>query len=138
MKHATGLLRKIKFFVFMVRRFFLLSHFLVVEDDELSKSASHLLNVLLYECVRILSRSLSFFFYFSCLPDDVLCTLSELMIPISTHHVTNHLSCCNKFIKSLWIAIWSYKLNFLEKISILYQLLFDFKVSRFSTAVIQS
>ena len=40
----------------MVRCFFLLIHFLVVEDYELPKSASHILSVpLTMECVRILS-----------------------------------------------------------------------------------
>ena len=46
----------------MVRCFFLLIHFLVVEDYELPKSTSHILSVpLTMECVRILSWSISFF-----------------------------------------------------------------------------
>ena len=40
----------------MVRCFFLLIHFLVVEDYELPKSTSHILSVpVTMECVRILS-----------------------------------------------------------------------------------
>ena len=57
--------------------FFSLTHFLVVEDYELPKSTSHILSVPLnLECVRILSSSISFFFYFNCLPDDVLCKIA--------------------------------------------------------------
>ena len=69
--YATGLLHKIKFILFMVRCFFLLIHFLVVEYYELPKSTSHILSVpLTLDCVRVLNPSL--FFYFNCLPDDVL------------------------------------------------------------------
>ena len=58
----------------MIRRFFLLTQFLVVEDVELPKSISHILSVPLnLECVRILSWSISFFSYFNYLSDDVLC-----------------------------------------------------------------
>ena len=61
----------------MIRRFFLLTQFLVVEDFELPKSISHILSVPLnLECVRILSWSISFFSYFNCLPDDVLCKIA--------------------------------------------------------------
>ena len=45
-----------------------------------------------------------FFFYFNCLPDDA----SELMILLSTRHMTNHLTCCNKLTR-LWVVIWSWK-----------------------------
>ena len=55
-KHSAGLLYKIKFYLFIVRRFFLLIHFLVVEDHESPKSTCHVLHVpLTLECVRILS-----------------------------------------------------------------------------------
>ena len=48
--------------MFMVRRFFLLSYFLVVAGYELSKSTSHLLSVpLTLEYVEILYLSISFF-----------------------------------------------------------------------------
>ena len=58
-------------------RSFLLSHFLVGESYELRKSTSHILSVPLnLECVRILSWSISFFSYFNCLPDDVLCKIA--------------------------------------------------------------
>ena len=50
------LLYKINFYCVYGNFFFLLSHFLVVEDYELSKSTSHVLSVpLTLECVRILS-----------------------------------------------------------------------------------
>ena len=96
--------KKLSFTLFMVRCFFLLIHFLVVEGSELPKSASYSLSVPLnLECVRILSWFISFFSYFNCLLNDVLCkhicvTLqSELMIMLSNHHVTNLLACRNKF-----------------------------------------
>ena len=45
-EHTTGLFRKIlSFILFMVRRFFLLIHFLVVEDYGLPKSTGHILSV---------------------------------------------------------------------------------------------
>ena len=53
----------------MINLFFLLIHFLVVEDYGLPKIISHVLSVPLNpECVRIPV----FFFYFNCFPDDVL------------------------------------------------------------------
>ena len=56
--------------------FFLLRHFLVVEDYKFSKRRSYLLSLsLTLECLGVLSWSI-FFFYFSCLPDDVLCKIS--------------------------------------------------------------
>ena len=70
---------KLSFMLFKVRCFFffILIHFLVVEDYELPKSTSHTLSVPLnLECVRILSWSISFFSYFNCLPDGVLCKIS--------------------------------------------------------------
>ena len=61
----------------MVRCFFLLIHFLVVEDYELPESTSHILSVPIHlECVRILSWSMDFFSYFNRFPDDVLCKIA--------------------------------------------------------------
>ena len=61
----------------MVRCFFLLINFLEVEDYELPKNTSHVPSVrLTLECVRILSRSISVFFYFNYLPDDALCKIA--------------------------------------------------------------
>ena len=52
-------------------------HFLVVKDYELPESTSHILSVPLnLECVRILSWSISFYSYFNCPPDDVLCKIA--------------------------------------------------------------
>ena len=85
--------------MFLVRCFFLLSHFLVIEDYALSKSTSHLQSVpLTLECVRIVSWSI--FFSTSTVYRIVLCVtllLSEPMILLSTHHVTNHLTCRNNW-----------------------------------------
>ena len=68
---------KLTFRLFMIRRFFWLIYFLVVEDYELPEIASHVLSVqLTLECIRILSWSISLFFYFNCLPDDVLCKIA--------------------------------------------------------------
>ena len=73
----VGFFKKLSFILFMIRHFFLLIQFLVVEDYELSKSTSHILSVPLnLEYVRILSWSISFFPYFKCLPDDVLCKIT--------------------------------------------------------------
>ena len=68
-------LTKLSFTLVMVRSFFLLIHFLVVEDYELCKITSYILSVpLTLECIKILSSSISFFFfYFNCINDDVLC-----------------------------------------------------------------
>ena len=54
---ATSLFQKIMFYVFYGKVFFfILIHFLVVEDYELPKSTSHTLRVPLnLECVRNLS-----------------------------------------------------------------------------------
>ena len=61
----------------MLRSFFLLIHFLLLEDYELPKSTSHILSVpLTLECVRILSWPISFFFYFNCFPDVILCEIA--------------------------------------------------------------
>ena len=68
---------KLTFRLFMIRRFFWLIYFLVVEDYELPEIASHVLTVpLTLECIRILSWSISLFFYFNRLPDDVLCKIA--------------------------------------------------------------
>ena len=71
------LFTKLSFTLFIVRCFFLLIHFLVVEDYELPKSTGHVLSVpSTLEYVRILSWFISLFFYFSCLPGDVLRKIS--------------------------------------------------------------
>ena len=69
--------KKLGFMLFMERCFFLLIRFWAVQDYELPKSTSYILSVPLnLECVRILSWSVSFLSYFSCLPNDVLCKTS--------------------------------------------------------------
>ena len=63
------------FIVFMVRWFFLLRHFLVVEDYELSQRKRYVRSVTLtLEYVRTLSWSL--FSYTNSLPNDVLCEIA--------------------------------------------------------------
>ena len=92
-------LTKLSFTLVMVRSFFLLIHFLVVEDYELCKITSYILSVpLTLECVKILSSSISFFFSTLIVSMMMFCVRlkSELMILLSTHHVTDHLACCNK------------------------------------------
>ena len=92
---------KLSFIVFMVKFFFLLSNFLVVEDYELYKSTSHLLSVqLTLEYVRILTWSI-FFFSTSIVSLMVFCVrlLSELMILLSTSW------------DSLLVLIWSSNQN---------------------------
>ena len=92
---------KLSFIVFMVKFFFLLSNFLVVEDYELYKSTSHLLSAqLTLEYVRILTWSI-FFFSTSIVSLMVFCVrlLSELMILLSTSW------------DSLWVLIWSSNQN---------------------------
>ena len=70
------------FIVFMVRWFFLLRHFLVVEDYELSQRKRYVRSVTLtLEYVRTLSWSL--FSYTNSLPNDVLCE-----IPIQADETT--------------------------------------------------
>ena len=115
---------KLSFVVFIVRFFFLLNNFLLVEDHEFSQSTSHLLSVLLtLEDVRILSWSISSFST-SIVSLMVFCEklLSELMILVSTHHVAKHLTCRNKLRKPLLENIYSF-----------HQLLFNFEMSRFGT-----
>ena len=68
---------KLSFILFMVKCFISLIHFIVGEHYEFPKSTIHILSVPLnLECVRILSWSISFFSYFNCLPDDVLCKIA--------------------------------------------------------------
>ena len=70
---------KLSFTVFNVRCFLLLSYFLVVKDYDLSQRTSRLLSVLLtLEYVTILSWPISFFFYISCLLNDVLCKNAQM------------------------------------------------------------
>ena len=84
----------------MVRCYFLLIHFLLVEDYKLPKNTSHILSVPLnLECVRILSWSISFF---NCILDDVLC---KIAISADTNALN---SLCNKPSDlSQQVVIWS-------------------------------
>ena len=84
------LLCRYSFNVFMVRCFFLLSHFLEVLDYELSKR--HLVSMAwTLECARILYCSIYFYVI-----NVFIRLLSELMIMLLTHHVTKHMTCRNK------------------------------------------
>ena len=67
------LFTKLSFIMFMIRPFFLLSDFLVVEDYALSKSTTHLLKVQLIHPLQLWNTS-----HFNCLPDDVLCKISAI------------------------------------------------------------
>ena len=59
--NTTGLLHKIKFYCVFGKMFFLMRHFLVVEDYKLSKRTSHILSEpLTLERIRILSWRIFF------------------------------------------------------------------------------
>ena len=114
-KHTNGLFHKIKFYIVYDKIFLLLIHFLVVEDYEFPKSTSHVLIVpLTLEYVRILPWSISFVFYFNCLP-MMFCVrlLSELIILLPTHHITDDRTCLNKlrFTMSCNLILKTWKCN---------------------------
>ena len=70
-EHTTCLLHKSKLYCV-----YDMSHLLVVEDYEFSKSISDLLCVsFIMECVRILNWPM-YILYFNCLPDDILCKIA--------------------------------------------------------------
>ena len=77
-EHTAGLLHKIKFCIVYGKMFFLIDSFLSNgRDYESPKITSHVLCVPLnLQCVRILSWSISFFSYFNCFPDDILCKIA--------------------------------------------------------------
>ena len=123
---------KSSFIVFMIRYFFSLVYFLVVEDYELFKSTSHLLRVpVSLEHDGTLSWSISFFCYISFFPDDVLCKI-VIWADDTTFSSTKHLTWRNKLKKPFSCnlilkikSVWKY-FNFSSAI-------FDFRVSRFGT-----
>ena len=87
----------------MVRCFFLLIHFLVVEGYGSPKSTSDVVSLPLnLQCIRILSWSISFFSYFNCLPDYVLCKIS-----IWTDDNALNSSCGKPSDLSLQVVTWS-------------------------------
>ena len=89
----------------MIRCFFLLIYFLVAEDYESPKSTSHALSVPLnLECVRFLSWSISFFSYFNCLSDDVLCKIA-----IWADDNALNSSCDKPSDLTQQVVIWSWK-----------------------------
>ena len=105
----------------MVRRFFLLSYFLVVAGYELSKSTSHLLSVpLTLEYVEILYLSISFF-----LNQLIFCA----RLPSQLTSICLVTACWD----SVWVVILSYKSKLLENIFLFHLLLFHFEVSKFVT-----
>ena len=87
----------------MVRCSFLLIHFLVVEEYELPKSTSHVLNV-------PLTLESWFISFFSALIVSLMMfcgkLLSELVLLLSTHDVTGHLTCRNNLSCNLILKIW--------------------------------
>ena len=119
---------KLGFIVFMVRFFFLLNHFLAVEDYELSKSTRHSpWNTKEF----YLDQS---FFSDTIVSLMILCVRlpSKLMILLPTHDVTKHLTCRNKMIQPL-NCNWILQIKIVRNFSIFHKLLFDFEVSRFIT-----
>ena len=123
-EHAAGLLHKVKFLLFMVRYFFLLIHSLIVEDYESPKSTSHVLSIPLnLESVRILSWSISFFSYFNCLPDDVLC---KIVIWADDNALNS--SCDKPSHLSQQVVIWSEKYEYsIPEISVIPAILHPIK-----------
>ena len=116
--------------VFMVRCFFLLSYFLVVEDYKLC--INHLVSVLLpVEYVIILSLLyISSFFW---LPDDVLCKIpvwADDTTLNSTFDIASDLPLQTEIAIQLWFDL---KNQICWKAFVFHQLLFDFEVSRFGT-----
>ena len=107
--------------MFMVRRFFLLSYFLVVAGYELSKSTSHLLSVpLTLEYVEILYLSISFF-------------LNQLIFCARLPSQLTSICLVTASWDSVWVVILSYKSKLLENIFLFHLLLFHFEVSKFVT-----
>ena len=80
-------------------------NFLVVEDCKLPKRTSHILSALWnLKCFRILSWSISFFYYFNCLPNDVLCKIATW----SDDNAVNS-SCDKPSDLTQQVLIWSWK-----------------------------
>ena len=95
---TINLLIFLSFIVFLVRRFFLLSHFLVIQDYELSKSTGHRLTVpLTLVCARILSWSTCCFFYFHYLHDAAVCKIA-IWVDDANHQL-------------MWQTIWLFTTN---------------------------
>ena len=85
----------------MVRCFFLLSHFLVVKDYELSKSTSHLLGVALtLKCIRILSWSISFF------STSIVFLLISTWQTLNSRRIILKESSLNSILIKLMVMIW--------------------------------
>ena len=122
----------------MVRWFFLLIHFLIVEDYELPKSIIRILSVpLTLECVRIISLSMPFFFYFNYLPDDVLSWwywwssvrfLSELTILLANHMANKltQLSQQVKMCRNVILKRWKCNTRNIKKFSLASNYMFIF------------
>ena len=106
---------KLTFILFMVNLFFWLIHFLLVESYELPKITSRVLSVPLnLKCVRILSWFISYFFYLSCfLMMFCVRLLSELMIMLSTIHVTHIWLVATS--SNLIFKIWKYNIINIRK-----------------------
>ena len=102
-EHTTGLPHKTNLYFAYDKIYFLSNHFLVVEDYELSKVQV----ILLWNASEFYFNP-SVFFYIICFADDVL--LSELMILLSTHHVTNYMTCHNKV--RCWCKIFLFSISY--------------------------
>ena len=88
----------------MVRRFFLLSHFLVLKDYELFQNTSHLLSVpLVLKYVRILVPEYVKYWSVSCFFSLIVslimfCVrlLADLLMLVSAYDVTRYMTCHDK------------------------------------------
>ena len=103
----------------MVRCFFLVSNFFVVEDYELSQSISHLLMCHKFWNTSEFYLSLGPYLIFASRVSVMMFNirlLSDLLILLSTHHVTQHLSCCRK-LRQLLSCNLILKIKFVGKYS---------------------
>ena len=122
----------LNFIVFMTRCFFLLGFFLVIENYELSKSmyVKYAIDSGTYQN----SILIHLFFSTSINSLIIFCVtlLSELMMLLLTHHVTNDLTCRTNLRQPLSCNL-SCKSKLFENIAIFHQLHFDLEKSRFGT-----
>ena len=102
-EHTNGLPHKTNLYFAYDKMLFLIEPFLSSRRLWAVKSTSHLT----LKCIRVLFQS-TCFFYIICFADDVL--LSELMILLSTHHVTNYMTCHNKL--RCWCKIFLFSIGY--------------------------
>ena len=130
-EHTTGLLHKIKFYIAYDKLFFLIDSFLNIRrwwiaQNHMSCSNCTIKFGMLQNSILIhvfLSWSISFFSYFNCLPDDVLCKIviwADDNAPNSSCDKPSHLS--------QQVVIWSEKYEYsIPEISVIPAILHPIK-----------